>query len=392
MTPLSRDDLEALSAYLDGALSAKERAALESRLTAEPELRSALNELRRTMTILRAAPRLTVPRNYTLDPARYARRAPWWTRLDVFRTVGMLGAAASTALILIGVLLGNFGALPASAPLNGASNEVAMPASQTAAPARDAVGQSAVAAAPTVVVTPSPMPTATPAATHTATAAGVQVFAQPSPAPSLAPFGTLAPSPVGEDGQAASRQADSAAGGMVAPGALPPSPAEPLARPTETMQANFPAQTLVGEAEAPTAPEAGAALMGEGSPGLAAQATPVALSTGLPTQMLVLATTERQERTAPAATTAKAAPPSVQMSDALEESVTASATASPTLSATSAVLAALPTQAPAPVQPQEARALVADNPLPRLLIVVGLGLLVVSAVTWLIGRARRGRS
>lgn len=387
MTPLSRDDLEGLSAYLDGALSQKERAALESRLAAEPELRSALNELRRTVTILRAAPRLVAPRNYTLDPARYARRAPWWTRLDIFRSVGMLGAAASTALIVIGVLLGNVGALPASAPMTGSSNEVAMQASHTAAPAMDAVGQSAVAAAPSIMATASPMSTSTPAATRHATLTGSQGFAQPSLAPSLAPFGTLAPPPVGDDGQAASRQADSAAGGMVAPGALPPSPAESPVKPTLTALANFSAQTLVGEAEAAAAPEA-SALMGEGGPSLAALATP----TGLPTQTPQRATAERQEMTAPAATTAKAAPPSVSMSDALEESITASTTASPTLSATSAVLAALPTQAPAPVQPQEARALVSDNPLPRLLIVVGLGLLVVSAVIWLIGRARRGRS
>ncbi len=112
MPPLSRDDLEALSAYLDGALSAQERAALDSRLAAESELRTTLDDMRRTVHILRAAPRLAVPRNYTLDPARFARRAPWWMRLDVFRTMGLLGAAASTALIVLGMLLGQSGLLP----------------------------------------------------------------------------------------------------------------------------------------------------------------------------------------------------------------------------------------------------------------------------------------
>jgi hypothetical protein len=59
-------DWEALSAYLDNQLNAKDRGRLVSRLDANPELRSALEELRRTRTVLRSQPRLRAPRNFTL--------------------------------------------------------------------------------------------------------------------------------------------------------------------------------------------------------------------------------------------------------------------------------------------------------------------------------------
>lgn len=59
-------DWEALSAYLDNQLKAKDRVRLESRLNESPELRSALEELRRTKAVLRSQPRLRAPRNFTL--------------------------------------------------------------------------------------------------------------------------------------------------------------------------------------------------------------------------------------------------------------------------------------------------------------------------------------
>ena len=59
-------DWEALSAYLDDQLKAKDRVRLESRLNENPELRSALEELRRTRAVLRSQPPLRAPRNFTL--------------------------------------------------------------------------------------------------------------------------------------------------------------------------------------------------------------------------------------------------------------------------------------------------------------------------------------
>jgi anti-sigma factor RsiW len=65
---ISSRDLESLSAYLDGELSLKANQRLEARLESEPQLRSALEDLRRTRTLIRSAPALRAPRNFTLTP------------------------------------------------------------------------------------------------------------------------------------------------------------------------------------------------------------------------------------------------------------------------------------------------------------------------------------
>src|SRR5438105_9101614 len=90
-------DYELLSAYLDGELSEAERKTLEARLTAEPSLTAALNDLRVTIQVMRAAPRLKSPRNFTLDPARYGTRARkrWWERYGLMQFAGALGAFAA---------------------------------------------------------------------------------------------------------------------------------------------------------------------------------------------------------------------------------------------------------------------------------------------------------
>jgi anti-sigma factor RsiW len=60
--------LEALSAYLDGQLTPKERSRLEKKLQASADLRAAMEEMRRTRAVLRSQPRLRAPRNFTLTP------------------------------------------------------------------------------------------------------------------------------------------------------------------------------------------------------------------------------------------------------------------------------------------------------------------------------------
>lgn len=108
-TPSERD-LELLSAYLDGELSDREREALEQRLSRDARLRIALNELRDTVKLLHDLPRLKAPRDFTLDPADFARPVPWWQRLlstaVVFQVSGALGAAASVIVIVLALALG----------------------------------------------------------------------------------------------------------------------------------------------------------------------------------------------------------------------------------------------------------------------------------------------
>jgi hypothetical protein len=102
-TPLPERDWIALNAYLDGELSPDERAALESRLAAEPALREELTALRDTIAVVGMAQRQRVPRNFTLDPATYGRPA----RRSLLDRLGLSGfplaAAASTAIAVIAI-------------------------------------------------------------------------------------------------------------------------------------------------------------------------------------------------------------------------------------------------------------------------------------------------
>ena len=74
---LAPKDLESLSAYVDGVLSARAQAGLEARLQADPELRLAVAELRSVEASLAGLPQRRAPRNFTLreaDVGRHARR------------------------------------------------------------------------------------------------------------------------------------------------------------------------------------------------------------------------------------------------------------------------------------------------------------------------------
>ncbi|MCE7945803.1 MAG: zf-HC2 domain-containing protein [Chloroflexi bacterium CFX4] len=113
MPPQAPEEFDLLSAYLDGVLSARQREALEARLAESPDLRAQLDDLRALRATLRAAPTLQPPRNFTLDPALYARKA-WWSRAGVLRTLGSLSAAAAALLIFFGVLLSTPPESPAS--------------------------------------------------------------------------------------------------------------------------------------------------------------------------------------------------------------------------------------------------------------------------------------
>lgn len=115
-------DYELLSAYIDGALTTSERAALEKRLQTEPELSRELDELRATVTLLNNLPVLKAPRDLTLD-VRYARRT------SVFYTSAAFSALSTVAAIVVfalGVYLfwGNKAPLPAAT--SSQANQVAV--------------------------------------------------------------------------------------------------------------------------------------------------------------------------------------------------------------------------------------------------------------------------
>lgn len=98
------EDLEMLSAYLDGHLTPSEREALEARLAQDSDLRAELQGLHETVVLLQALPRLKAPRNFTLDPAVYgnqerAKVLPISRRV-IWGLGGMVAAAAALMLVI----------------------------------------------------------------------------------------------------------------------------------------------------------------------------------------------------------------------------------------------------------------------------------------------------
>jgi hypothetical protein len=97
---ISNRDYEALSAYLDGELAPKERSRLESRMLAQPELRTALQELRQTRQVLRAQARIRPRRSFALTPEMVGGYRPRKIGLQLFPVFGLATALASLALVV----------------------------------------------------------------------------------------------------------------------------------------------------------------------------------------------------------------------------------------------------------------------------------------------------
>lgn len=161
----SDDDLELLSAYLDDRLSSAERAALEQRLRQDAALRTELEELRATKTLLSNLPPVKPPRSFTLDAAQVQPRRSLQTLLPGWLRMGSAFAAVLVALTATAVLLLGGGmrqatqmaAAPTGAP------EVAL----APAPSLQTLSDAAVptAAATTKQATGEGMPAPAPAAT-----------------------------------------------------------------------------------------------------------------------------------------------------------------------------------------------------------------------------------
>lgn len=103
MNFLKPSPLEQLSAYLDGKLNPRQRADLEKQLAADPQLHADLQALRRTRAVLRVAPRLRAPRNFTLTP-QMVRARP---QLPIFYPY-LRWSTALTGLLVFLVLFSNY--------------------------------------------------------------------------------------------------------------------------------------------------------------------------------------------------------------------------------------------------------------------------------------------
>ncbi len=113
---------EALSAYIDEALSPVERKWIEQELTQDAALRAELGELRRAVELVRSLPTLPVPRSFTLDPAIYSRTKP--RRVHIYPVLRV--ATALTMVVFIVLVTGGFVLGGAMAP----ASDVAMIATE----------------------------------------------------------------------------------------------------------------------------------------------------------------------------------------------------------------------------------------------------------------------
>lgn len=138
---LNDRDLELISAYIDGQLSADERCEVERRLDDEADLRLAYEELRATVQALRDLEPVRPPRSFTLDPAKVAPQRRTAARLGWGRLLQVAGVFAAVLVAAIGTLsvigsLGGSAPAPASAPM-------------VAAPTAEAPASAPMVAAPT---------------------------------------------------------------------------------------------------------------------------------------------------------------------------------------------------------------------------------------------------
>jgi hypothetical protein len=111
--PFNDQELELLSAYLDGMLTTEERAALEARLANEPALRRELESLRQTVQLMNMLPPVRAPRDFTLDERMLRRR---WLLFPATIGFSALSAAAAVVLFAFASLLLSQNGAQAPAP------------------------------------------------------------------------------------------------------------------------------------------------------------------------------------------------------------------------------------------------------------------------------------
>jgi hypothetical protein len=237
-TSLSEQDFIQLNAYLDGELSTGEREVFEARLAGDVSLRQELDALRVTVSLVRMAERVPLPRNFTLDPAVYGRPARRSGLSGFWPALSTAGAALSTLLVVAGLLfLRGGGAAMAPAEVSEALREEAAefeaPTAQTFEEPEAEMAEEPAAAEPTEEEAPMAMEAA-PAEEPSAEA---QMTMQAAPEPGYDEEGAPPPGGLGgglpSEEPAAEEAAESAPDmveGEAAPGPTPT--LTPFAAPT----------------------------------------------------------------------------------------------------------------------------------------------------------------
>ncbi len=206
-------DVELLSAYVDGQITATERTQVEAHLQTCAACRSELASLRNTVALLQALPRVSVPRAFTLSEAKLGIRQPaarpaWYGGL--LRGMGAVTALALVALVATTALRGAswlpgqaiarnpttapVAAARSAAPVDTVAPAAPQPESVVTVAVEQAVNAADTTAAPAdarLAVAPAPADAAA-ASTAEAAPAAKMAPAEPTAEPglALAPQGT----------------------------------------------------------------------------------------------------------------------------------------------------------------------------------------------------------
>ncbi len=144
MTNLSEQQLEQLSAYLDGELPDHERIAVEQQLQENAVLAAELREMQGMLAMLRDVPAVQPPRTFTLDPATYGRQRR--TGFGWMRWAGVLGALV--LMLTVGLTLSQGGQSAENAPMAASLDDTTARQMPSPDMANSAAGSAAATAAP----------------------------------------------------------------------------------------------------------------------------------------------------------------------------------------------------------------------------------------------------
>ena len=174
---MKKRDVELLSSYLDGQLSSADSARLEARLRTDPDLRSVLQDLRSTRSLLRQLPMRKAPRNFTLTPKMVGKNPPLPRSYPVFRFAATLASVLlffTFGLNLVGRQMAS--QMPAYGMGGGGAPDTFASSAATEAHAAEMPATEAPAAP---AIAQAPMPTATAPADETARNTDTQVAKEP---------------------------------------------------------------------------------------------------------------------------------------------------------------------------------------------------------------------
>ena len=169
-------DIELLSSYLDGRLSPSDSARIEARLSSDPELGAAFNDLRAARGILRKLPSRKAPRNFTLTRQMVGLKPPLPRSYSFFRFSTAFATILLTLTFAVNLLTprlsyvgpintgwgGGYGGGPASAP----EMMEALAATEAPAVMEESLAAPEAPAAPALAMEPLPTASADSVATE----------------------------------------------------------------------------------------------------------------------------------------------------------------------------------------------------------------------------------